>query len=168
VIQILLIVALIALAPAPSAASASAAPGHRAALQGGAWTAPAERSGTVLAQNVDAPAMTAGIYAGKVDRRSLRGERAEARTYRLTMNPDMNTGKVLIYNPDGTLRSEIGLIGKMRDDGSFEGTTTVIDGPPNYKPDHVRLVFSPDRASVEWYHNDGTMEGSGTLSRSGK
>ncbi len=98
----------------------------------------------------------------------MQGDPLEGRTYRLTMNPDMNTGKVLIYNPDGTLRSEIGLIGKMRDNSTFEGTTTVINAPPGYKPDRIRLVSSPDRASVKWYHNDGTVEGSGTLSRSGK
>jgi hypothetical protein len=120
----------------------------------------------LVAQNAAAPTNAAGTYAGKVDRRYVHGEHLEGRAYRLTMSPDMNTGKVLIYNPDGTLRSEIRLIGKMSDNSTFEGTTTVINAPPDYKPDHVRLVFSRDRRSVEWYHNDATVEGSGTLSRS--
>jgi hypothetical protein len=109
----------------------------------------------------------AGTYAGNVDRRS-NGQRLETRTYRLIVNPDASTGKVLIYNPNGTLRSDLVLTGKMTDNSKFEGTTTVINAPPGYIPDRVRLGFSPDRATVQWYHNDGNTEGSGTLSRTGK
>jgi len=120
----------------------------------------------IIAQAVPAPADTPGTYAGKVDRRFLGGEPQATRTYRLTLNPDMNTGKVLIYDFDGKLLNEIGLVGKMTDDRTFEGRTTVINVSPGYKPDNVRLVFSSDHSSVDWYHNDGTIEGSGTLSHS--
>jgi hypothetical protein len=80
------------------------------------------------------------------------------------MNADMNTGKVLIYDLDGKLLNEIALVGKMIDGGSFEGRTITIDAAPNYSPDNVLLEFSSDRSSVRWYHNDGTLEGTGTLS----
>jgi hypothetical protein len=71
----------------------------------------------------------AGTYAGNVDRRS-NGQRLETRTYRLIVNPDASTGKVLIYNPNGTLRSDLVLTGKMTDNSKFEGTTTVINARP--------------------------------------
>jgi hypothetical protein len=116
-----------------------------------------------LAQTTAAPAALAGTYAGEVERHYIGRASQATRTYRLTMNPDMNTGKVLIYDPDGGLRNEIGLVGKITEAGTFEGTTTVINASPNYKPDKVRLVFSSDGASVQWYHNDGTIEGAGTL-----
>jgi hypothetical protein len=122
------------------------------------------RAGSLVAQNTAASATIPGTYAGKVDRRYINGEPQATRTYRLTMNPDMNTAKVLIYDLEGKLLNEIGLIGKMTDDRTFEGKTTVINASPNYKLDNVRPVFSSDRSSVEWYHNDGTLEGSGTLS----
>ena len=121
-------------------------------------------AGLLVAQNAAASTTIAGTYGGKVDRRYINGEPQATRTYRLTMNPDMNTAKVLIYDLEGKLLNEIGLVGKMTDDRTLEGKTTVINSSPNYKPDNVRLVFSPDRSSVEWYHNDGTLEGSGTLS----
>ena len=152
----LLIVAALWLAPAPLCANAIETMGAR----------PAESpSGPVIAQNV-APADISGTYAGKVDRQRIGGEPRAARTYRLTMNPDMNTGKVLIYDLDGKLLNEIGLVGKMTDDRTFEGKTMVINASPTYKPDNVRLVFAPDRGSVAWYHNDGSLEGAGMLSRS--
>jgi hypothetical protein len=161
----LLIAAAMLFAPSPVRANTLEIIRPKAVYQApGATDVP--RSGSLLAQNLAAPANIAGTYSGRVDRRSVRGEPQATRTYRLTMNPDTNTGKLFIHDLDGTLRSEIGLVGKMIDDRTFEGTTTVIDASPNYRPDHVRLVFSPDRGSVEWYHNDGTIEGSGTLSRS--
>jgi hypothetical protein len=124
------------------------------------------RPGAVLAQSATAPADIPGTYAGKVDRQRIGGGPQATRTYRLTMNLDMNTGKVLIYDLDGKLLNEIGLVGKMTDDRTFEGKTMAINASPTYRPDNIRLVFSPDRGSVEWYHNDGSLEGSGTLSRS--
>jgi hypothetical protein len=157
VIHNLLIVAAISLAPAPLWANAIEIMAAR----------PAESpSGPVIAQNTAAPADISGTYAGKVDRQRVGGEPRAARAYRLTMNPDMNTGKVLIYDLDGKLLNEIGLVGKMTDDRTFEGKTMVINASPTYKPDNVRLVFAPDRGSVAWYHNDGSLEGAGMLSRS--
>jgi hypothetical protein len=128
-------------------------------------TGAARASDLLVAQNTAAHAAIPGTYAGEVDRRYISGDPQATRTYRLTMNPDMNTGKVLIYDLDGKLRNEIGLVGKMIDERTFEGKTTVINASPNYKPDNVRLVFSPDGSSVQWYHNDGTLEGAGTLPR---
>jgi hypothetical protein len=161
--QILLIAAAILVLPAWNAAD----PVHVEAMQpyrGGPGPAAADRSPAPrIAQTT--PAALAGSYAGEVERRYINGAPQATRTYRLTMNPDMNTGKVLIYDPDGKLRNEIGLVGKMTEPQTFEGTTTVINASPNYRPDKVRLVFSSDGDSVQWYHNDGTLEGSGTLSR---
>ena len=108
--------------------------------------------------------MIPGTYAGRIERRYINGKAQATRTYRLTMNPDMNTGKVLIYDLEGKLLNEIGLIGKMTDEHTFEGRATVINAASDYKPDDVRLVFSSDRSSIEWHHDDGSLEGSGTLS----
>ncbi len=167
-VQILLIAAAMLLAPTSVWANAvETVRLHQAEPQ---FAGPAAdgtaRSERLIAQAVPAPADMPGTYAGKVDRRFLGGEPQATRTYRLTLNPDMNTGKVLIYDFDGKLLNEIGLVGKMTDDRTFEGRTTVINASPGYKPDNVRLVFSSDHSSVDWYHNDGTIEGSGTLSHS--
>ena len=165
-IQILLIAA--AMLPAPASVRANAVEIVRAypsqAQPGGAVAPGTIRAGPLAAQNATASTTIPGTYAGKVDRRYINGEPQATRTYRLTMNPDMDTGKVLIYDLEGKLLNEIGLVGKMIDDRTFEGKTTVINASANYKPDNVHLVFSSDRSSVEWYHNDGTLEGSGTLS----
>jgi hypothetical protein len=166
-IQILLIAAAMLLAPASVRANAvEIVRLHPVDPQPGGPFAPGTiRAGPLVAQNMAGSTTIPGTYAGKVDRRYITGEPQATRSYRLTMNPDMNTAKVLIYDVEGKLLNEIGLVGKMTDDRTFEGKTTVINASPNYKPDNVRLVFSPDRSSVEWYHNDGTLEGSGTLSR---
>jgi hypothetical protein len=163
-IQILLIAAAMLLAPASVRANAvEIVRLHPAEPQPGGPFAPGTiRAGPLVAQTRQGP--LPGTYTGKVDRRYINGEPQATRSYRLTMNPDMNTAKVLIYDLEGKLLNEIGWVGKMTDDRTFEGKTTVINASPNYKPDDVRLVFSPDGSSVEWYHNDGTLEGSGTLS----
>jgi hypothetical protein len=168
VLQILLIAAAMLLLPASLLANTPELvriePVH--AHPGGPPPPAADRSPAPrIAQTTAAPAGLADTYAGEVERRYIGGTSQATRTYRLTMNPDMNTGKVLIYDADGELRNEIGLVGKITEAGIFEGTTTVINASPNYKPDNIRLVFSSDGASVQWYHNDGTIEGSGTLSR---
>jgi hypothetical protein len=165
-IQILLIAAAMLLAPASVRANAvEIVRLHPVDPQPGGPFAPGTiRAGLLVAQNMAGSTTIPGTYAGKVDRRYITGEPQATRSYRLTMNPDMNTAKVLIYDVEGKLLNEIGLVGKMTDDRTFEGKTTVINASPNYKPDNVRLVFSPDRSSVEWYHDDGTLEGSGTLS----
>jgi len=154
--HILLIAAAMLFLPLPAGANAAPAPESPYAFVRGT-PAPGTRV-------VQMPATVAGTYAGNVDRRTLNGEARATRTYRLTMNPDMNTGKVLIYDLDGRLLNEIALVGKMTDGGKFEGQTIVIKAAPNYKPDNVRLVFSPDRTSVHWYHDDGALEGTGLLS----
>jgi hypothetical protein len=165
-IQMLLIAAAMLVAPASVRANVlETIHAHSAQPQpGGAAAAGTARAGPLVAQNATASTTFPGTYAGKVDRRYINGEPQATRTYRLTMNPDMNTGKVLIYDLEGKLLNEIGLVGKMIDDRTFEGKTTVINASANYKPDNVHLVFSSDGSSVEWYHNDGTLEGSGTLS----
>ena len=157
VFHFLLIAAAMFVLPVPGAhAALSAEPQPTAASVRG--TPP---PGLLVVQTA---AAIAGTYAGRVDRRTVNGEARATRTYRLTMNPDMNTGKVLIYDLDGNLLNEIALVGKMTDGERFDGQTIVINASPNYIPDNVRLVFSPDRSSVRWYHNDGTLEGTGTLS----
>jgi len=155
-IQILLIAAAILLAPASVRANAvEIVRAHPTQPQPGRPVASGTtRAGPLVAQNAAVSATIPGIYDGKVDRRYVNGEPRATRTYRLTMNPDMNTAKVLIYDLEGKLLNEIGLVGKMIDDRTFEGRTTVINATANYKPDNVRLVFSADRSSVEWYHND--------------
>jgi|GEM_PF-5407467 len=163
-IQILLIAAAMLLAPASVRANAlEIIRAHSAQPRPGRPIASGPtRARPLVAQNAPASTTIPGIYAGKVDRRYINGEPQATRTYRLTMNPDMNTAKVLIYDLEGKLRNEIGLVGKMIDDRTFEGKTTAIKAAANYRPDNVHPVFSSDRSSVEWYH--GTLEGSGTLS----
>ena len=141
--QILLIAAAMLLAPASVRANAvEIVRAHPTAPQPGRPVAHGTPgAGLLVAQNAAASTTIAGTYAGKVDRRYINGEPQATRTYRLTMNPDMNTAKVLIYDLEGKLLNEIGLVGKMTDDRTLEGKTTVINSSPNYKPDNVRLVF---------------------------
>jgi hypothetical protein len=105
-----------------------------------------------------------GTYSGKVAR-FTNGNPTETRTYSVTINADRNTGKVLIYNVDGSLRSNLGIVGKFIDTRTFQGKTTAINAPPGYIPDIVTLVFSADWNSVVWHHDDGTTKGDGKLSR---
>jgi hypothetical protein len=105
-----------------------------------------------------------GTYSGKVAR-FTDGKPAETRTYSVTMNADLNTGKVLIYNVDSSLRSSLGLVGKFTDAKTFRGETTVINAPSGYVPDKVTLVFSADWNSAAWHHDDGRTKGDGKLSR---
>jgi hypothetical protein len=105
-----------------------------------------------------------GTYAGKVER-ITDGQPAETRTYSVNLNADQNTGKVLIYNVDGSLRSSLGIVGKFADARTFRGKTTAINATPGYIPDIVTLVFSADWNSVKWHHDDGRTKGDGKLSR---
>jgi hypothetical protein len=167
--RILMFAASLVLAAASAQANEIDVPNTRTAVTQPQARPPVPTAGPALpwivtAQNV-APLKIPGTYSGKVERRYIKGEQQATRTYRLTMNSDMNTGKVLIYELDGKLLYEIGLVGKMINTSTFEGKTTVINATPTYKPDDIRLIFSSDRKSVQWYHNDGTLEGSGTLSR---
>jgi hypothetical protein len=107
----------------------------------------------------------AGTYEGQIARRFLNGQKRDTRIYRVTVNPDLNTGKVLIYELNRTLVNELGFVVKRTADLSYEGKTHPIQTRPGYIADNIKLVFSPDAKSVRWYHNDGSGEGSGTLSR---
>jgi hypothetical protein len=106
-----------------------------------------------------------GTYEGDVARRFVKGGDRETRIYRLTMNPDMNTGKVFVFEADRKLRNEMGFVVKRAGDLTYEGETRPIKTTPGYIPDRIKLIFSKDSLSVRWYHNDGTTEGSGTLTR---
>ena len=117
-----------------------------------------------LGSILSAASEPSGTYSGKVER-FTDGKPAETRTYSVTMNADQNTGKVLIYNVDGSLRSNLGIVGKFIDARTFRGETTVINATPGYIPDKVTLVFSADRNSVVWHHDDGRTKGNGKLSR---
>jgi hypothetical protein len=111
VIQILLIAAPMLVAPASFRAYAVEIVRLEPAEPrfGGPVATGAVRSSDLLvAQNTAASAAIPGTYAGEVDRRYISGDPQATRTYRLTMNPDMNTGKVLIYELDGKLRNESG------------------------------------------------------------
>ncbi len=119
-----------------------------------------ERS-IVLAQNA---MQLAGSYEGEVKRRFIGGEARTTRIYRLTMNPDLNTGKVLIFE-NGQLINELGFIVKRTADLKYGGKTQPINARPGYIADNITLAFSRDGKSVRWYHNDGASEGSGTLTR---
>jgi hypothetical protein len=102
-IQILLIAAAMLLAPASVRANAvEIVRLHPAELQPGGPFAPGTiRAGPLVAQNTAGSTTIAGTYTGKVDRRYINGEPQATRSYRLTMNPDMNTAKVLIYDVEG-------------------------------------------------------------------
>lgn len=115
----------------------------------------------VVAQNAS---QLAGTYQGEVKRRFIGGEARTTRVYRLTMNPDLNTGKVLIFE-DGQLINELGFVVKRTADLVYQGKTQPINARPGYIPDDISLKFSRDGKSVGWYHNDNTSEGSGTLTR---
>ena len=103
-----------------------------------------------------------GTYEGRVQRRTLSGEERDTRVYRLTMRPDMRTGTVRIYR-DGKLLYTLGVTGVLRA-FTFTGETKLLEGS-SYKPDKIELKFAHDGRSVHWHHDDGTLEGSGTLNR---
>ena len=106
-----------------------------------------------------------GTYSGRVDRRSVNGQTQPARLCRLTINSDVSTGTAVISDIAGQPLFELALVGKMADDQTFEGNASIINASRTYKPDNVRLIFSPDRKSVEWRQSDGAIEGQGVLSR---
>jgi hypothetical protein len=62
----------------------------------------------------------------------------------------------------------MGFVGQMTDSQTFVGKTkpTVAGTSATYIPDNITLRFAPDNKSLQWHHEDGRMEGSGTLSRS--
>src|SRR5215831_8139936 len=94
VIQILLIAAAILALPAWNGVEPVPVEAMRP-YRGGPAPAAADRSPAPrTAQTTTAPAALAGTYAGEVERRYIGGASQTTRSYRLTMNPDMNTGKV--------------------------------------------------------------------------
>jgi hypothetical protein len=107
----------------------------------------------------------AGTYEGRVERRFVKGPPRETRLYRVTMNPDLNTGKVLVFEDDGKVRNELGFVVRKVRDLYYEGQTQPINAVPGYVPDKIRIMFAPDGKSAGWYHSDGTTEGSGMLFR---
>jgi hypothetical protein len=105
----------------------------------------------------------AGMYEGVVERHTVGGGNEEARLYRVAVNPDMKNGAVWIYS-GGVLRTILLFSGSL-DGSTFSGTTRPVQQSGTYKPDNIRLDFSPDGMSVRWQHNDGTIMGSGMLKR---
>jgi uncharacterized caspase-like protein len=108
-----------------------------------------------------------GTYSGSVIRTNLKTHRKdETRTYQVTFDPDTKGGKLIIKGRNFTW--EMGFIGQMTDSQTFVGKTkpTVAGTAANYIPDNITLRFAPDNKSLQWHHDDGRMEGSGTLSRS--
>lgn len=107
----------------------------------------------------------AGTYEGKVARRFVKGGERETRLYRVTMNADLNTGKVLVYELEGKLRNELAFVVKRVSGTTFAGETVPINATPGYRPDKIKLMFARDGAWLNWSHSDGATEGSGTLRR---
>jgi uncharacterized caspase-like protein len=108
-----------------------------------------------------------GVYSGSVIRTNLKTHRKdETRVYQVTFDPDNKGGKLVIKGRNFTW--EMGFIGQMTDSQTFVGKTkpTVAGTSANYIPDNITLRFAPDNKSLQWHHDDGRMEGSGTLSRS--
>lgn len=117
------------------------------------------------AQPQGGDAQIAGTYEGKVARRIVKGPERETRLFRVTMNPDLNTGKVLVFELEGKLRNELAFVVKRVSGTTYEGETFPINATPGYRPDKIKLMFARDGAWLNWFHSDGTTEGSGTLRR---
>jgi uncharacterized caspase-like protein len=108
-----------------------------------------------------------GVYSGSVARTNLKTHRKdETRVYQVTLDPDAKGGKLVIKGRNFTW--EMSFVGQMTDNQTFVGKTrpTVAGTSANYIPDNITLRFAPDNKSLQWHHEDGRMEGSGTLSRS--
>jgi hypothetical protein len=105
----------------------------------------------------------AGMFEGKVQRHRVSGEQQETRTYIMAMNPDMQNGAVWIYS-QGKLLDVLLFAGALHGN-TFTGKTRPVQQTGNYTPDNIRLDFAADSKSVRWQHNDGTILGSGILSR---
>jgi hypothetical protein len=123
----------------------------------------------VLTPNPIAPALPAlaGIYTGSVSRSQMAThKKEETRRYTVTFDPDGKGGKLAIKG--GSVNYEMSFVGQMKDGQTFVGKTRPADAniPKNYIPDDVTLEFSSDGKSLRWHHEDGKIEGSGTLSRS--
>jgi hypothetical protein len=107
----------------------------------------------------------AGTYSGRVESQNISGVKQSTRMYRLTIESDMSTGRVIVSDAAGQRLFDIALVGRMIDDRTFEGKTSVVNASRPYKPDTVQLIFSLDKQTVEWRQTDGVTEGVGILSR---
>ena len=106
-----------------------------------------------------------GKYVGDVVRKLVStGEAQETRQYTIVFNADRKGGSVLIKGSSQTY--DLLFNGCMKDGTTFVGKTRLRNPTydSTYTADDIRLEFS-DGKSVHWYHNDGRIEGSGTLSR---
>lgn len=111
-----------------------------------------------------AQAGLSGTYEGNVERFIIKGhEQRATRVYRLVINPDMANATVWIHENGKLLYTLLAKL-QQRNNRVYAGTTRPVEGK-NYTPDRIELQFATDGRSVHWYHNDDTMEGSGTLRR---
>jgi len=125
---------------------------------------PAQRQQSIPLQRL-AQASFSGTYEGNINRRYVANRQAIAtRLYRIAVSPDLVNGTVWIYE-GGNLLHTLLIKGNMQAGRVFVGTTRPVEGTKPYTPDNIRLEFSADGQSVTWYHDDGTLEGSGTLFR---
>ncbi|HML07321.1 MAG TPA: hypothetical protein VK430_04235 [Xanthobacteraceae bacterium] len=118
----------------------------------------------VVAQSSAIPPL-AGVYSGKVFRSTVSGKQEETRIYTVRLNDDLTTGTIDVSHLDGRAIAHLGFAGQFSDGGVFIGKTVVLNAPPDYIADNIRITFNPDHRSASWYHNDGRMQGSGTLAR---
>lgn len=116
----------------------------------------------LLAQN-SATLPIAGIYSGNVNRSVINGQAEATRIYRVRLNDDMTTGTIDVYELNNQFVAHLGFAGSFSG-LVFVGKTVVLNAPVNYIPDDLRLTFAADHQSLQWYHNDGRMQGSGILS----
>ena len=170
VIRIVLVASLILVPVFALAATATAdaaesgrsltGPGLGHAVSGGMSI---ETEPVLLVQNSSVLPIS-GIYSGKVNRSRINGAAEATRTYRVRLNDDLSTGTIDVYELNGQFVAHLGFAGVLNG-AVFIGKTVVLNAPANYIPDNIRLTIAADHRSLEWYHNDGTMQGSGTLSR---
>jgi hypothetical protein len=118
-------------------------------------------------RNKPAASFLSGSYQGTVQRRQLADGKALAtRSYTLRFDAGSKTGYVYVYENQAELY-QLKLIGTMTDDLTFIGGTKEMKSAAGgqYNPDVVKIDFSKDGKSLRWYYSDGSVDGSGTLSR---
>lgn len=123
--------------------------------------APMTNPPIVLAEN----SSLAGVYSGKVFRSTVGGKQEETRIYTVRLNDDLTTGTIDVAHLDGKAIAHLGFAGQFSGGNVFIGKTVIINAPPDYIPDNIRITFNPGNRTANWYHNDGRMQGSGTLRR---
>ena len=105
-----------------------------------------------------------GVYSGPVKRSLIAGGERATRTYRVRLNDDLTTGTIDVYELDGKFVAHLGFAGVLSG-LTFDGKTVVLNAASNYIPDNIHMEIAANHRSLTWYHNDGTMQGSGTLKR---